>query len=165
MRALIAVGAALTIAATMSLLPVSRALACSCVGFTEDEALARADVVFEGVVTGEPLWVWLWITNDFASDVRYEFAVEDVIKGGPLPDRVQVATAQSGASCGAGFARGERWRVFALGSGDDLASGLCNGNRLLGEEPNRAPAAPVVFLTALGAILLAIFALWRPTTR
>ena len=164
MRALLAAGTALAIAATLSLLPVSRALACSCALTSEDDALAYADVAFEGVVTQEPLWVWLWITND-ASDVRYEFAVHDVIKGGPLPDRVQIATSQSSASCGAEFAQGERWRVFATGAGDDLASGLCSGNRPLGEGAKPAPASPVMFMTAVGAVLLAVFALWRALTR
>ena len=164
MRALLAAAVALAIAATLSLLPVSRAVACSCAVFSEDDALAYADVVFEGEVTREPLWVWLWITND-ASDVRYEFAVDDVIKGGPLPDRVQIATAQSGASCGAEFAHGERWRVFASGAGVDLASGLCSGNRLLGDEANPATAPPLGLLTAFSVILMALVALWRATTR
>ena len=164
MRALLAAGAALAMAATLSMFPVSRALACSCALTSEDDALAYADVVFEGEVTREPLWAWLWITND-ASDVRYEFTVDDVIKGGPLPARIQLATAQSGASCGAEFAHGERWRVFASGAGDDLASGLCSGNRLLREGAMPPPASPIMFTTAMGAILLALFALWRAMTR
>ena len=156
MRFLIAAGAALAIAATMSLLPVSRALACSCAGISEREAVEGADVVFEGVALSakEPL-----IIQSSGDPVEFTFSVESTLKG-DLPSQVTVTTALSGASCGAEFQVGERWRVFASGSSDNLGSNLCAGNRLLDEASANdgapTPNAPPILLLAIGAVVLMI---------
>jgi hypothetical protein len=157
MRFLVAAGVGLVVAATMSLLPVSRALACSCAEISEREAFEGADFVFEGVATSakEPL-----ITQSSGDPVEYTFSVEDTLKGDWSSPQVTVTTAISGASCGAEFRVGQRWRVFASGSSDDLASNLCAGNRLLGEANahDEAPTAnvPAVLLLAAGALALMI---------
>lgn len=156
MRFLIAVGAGLAIAATISLLPVSRALACSCVGISERQAFEGADVVFEGVATSakEPL-----IIQSSGDPVEFTFSVEQTLKG-DLPSQVIVTTALMSVSCGAEFQVGERWRVFANGSTDNLGSNLCAGNRLLGapttKEGAPTPNAAPMLLLAIGAIAFMI---------
>jgi hypothetical protein len=157
MRFLIAAGAGLAIAATMSLLPVSRAVACSCAGISERQAFEGADVVFEGVAISvkEPL-----IIQSSGDPVEFTFSIESTLKGELPSQRVTVTTALSGASCGAEFQVGERWRVFASGSIDSLASHLCAGNRLLDDARTNkgAPtpdAAPILVL-AFGAVVLMI---------
>jgi hypothetical protein len=124
-------------AASIALLPVSRALACSCVGFTEEQAFENADVVFVGVAAQSNAPPFL---SNSADPIEFTFAVDKQLKGEPLPQVVTVVTAASSASCGAGFQVGERWRVFANPDGPSLTSGLCNGNRLLDES---APVSPV----------------------
>jgi hypothetical protein len=145
---------------TLAMVPVNRAMACSCIAFTEKQAFAAADVVFEGVVVAEPFWALHWFSNS-AAEVRFEFAVESVAKGGPLPEEVEVATAQNGASCGAEFAQGQRWRVFADSSGDHLASGLCSGNRLLGEDAGQSSTLPTLLLAVVSAIVTALLVVGR----
>jgi len=158
-RFLIAAGAGLAIAATVSLLPVSRALACSCVGISERQAFEGADVVFEGVATSakEPL-----IIQSSGDPVEFTFSVENTLKGN-LPSQVIVTTALSGASCGAEFQVGERWRVFAFGSRDNLGSNLCAGNRLLTDASTNegvpTPNATAILALAIGAIAVMIAAM------
>jgi hypothetical protein len=157
MRLLLAAGVGLAIAATMSLLPVSRALACSCAVISEREAFEGADVVFEGVAlsANEPL-----IIQSSGDPVEYTFSVEKTLKGDLPSQQVTMTTALSGASCGAEFQVGERWRVFAYGSSDNLGSNLCAGNRLLGEasatDEAPTPSATPILLLAIGAVVLMI---------
>ncbi len=82
MRFLVAAGAGLAIAATMSLLPVSRALACSCAVISEREALDGADVVFEGVALSarEPL-----IIQSSGDPVEVHLQRREHAQGGPAP--------------------------------------------------------------------------------
>ena len=155
MRSLVAAGAGLAIAATMSLLPVSRALACSCAVVSERQAFEGADVVFEGVAISskEPL-----IIQSSGDPVEVTFSVENTLKGALASQQVTVTTALSGASCGAEFQVGERWRVFAYGSSDNLESNLCAGNRLLGaataKEAVLTPNATPMLLLGIGAVVL-----------
>jgi len=157
MRFLVAAGAGLAIAATMSLLPASRALACSCAGVSERQAFEGADVVFDGVATTstEPL-----IIQSSGDPVEFTFAVEKTLKGDLPSPQVIVTTALSGASCGAEFQVGERWRVFAYGSSDNLESNLCAGNRLLGaataKDGAAMPNAAPMLLLAIGAVMLMV---------
>jgi hypothetical protein len=130
---------AATTAACLALIPVSRAAACSCLMGTQQEALARASVVFEGVVAAGPRDAVAPLAPGFG-DVVFRFVVDDAVKGGPLPERIDIATSIDGASCGAGFDIGQRWRVYASAENGVLFSGLCSGNELLAE---RAAIPPV----------------------
>lgn len=176
-RILMVLCASAVIATIGSLLPISRALACSCALPSEGDSFAkRADYVFEGVAVAKTS-EGIGIFQSTADPVRFTFRVETQVKG-QLPDQVVVATAAEGPSCGAGFQVGERWRVFARSDGKDVASNLCSGNRLLDEAAQvtqppadgaqRAdPATPVLF--GLGFVgLLALVALLlfgvRPTS-
>ena len=139
---------------------------------TEKEALAAAVVAFEGVVAAGPQQLAGQWEAGFA-DVAFTFAVEKTIKGGPLPERLHIATSANGASCGAGFAVGQRWRVYTSlleGGGGPLYSGLCSGNQLLAESveipalpasgggnPSGQDSVPVGVVLAIGvAALLAV---------
>ena len=116
-----------------------------------------ADVVFEGVATSskEPL-----IIQSSGDPVEVTFSVENTLKGALPSQQVTVTTALSGASCGAEFQVGERWRVFAYGSRDNLESNLCAGNRLLGAatatEAPLTPNATSMLLLGIGAVVLMI---------
>jgi hypothetical protein len=160
---------ATVLAACLMLLPVNRAMACSCASWSEKRAMAAADVVFEGVVVEVPAVIPLEGTVSSGDPVQYQFAVETVLKGGTLADRALVETARMSASCGAEFALGERWRVFASGSPDNLSSNLCAGNRLLDEhaqirdeaanDPTSPPGATAMMMVAVGAVALMIVGL------
>lgn len=168
-RTLASMVAAVVLALGMAMLPVHRAMACSCAELTDKQAMAAASVVFEGVVVREPNQILEGIVSS-GDPVRFEFGVQDVLKGGSLPDRLEVETARSSPSCGAGFAQGERWRVFAHGTAPDhLSSHLCSGNRLLEEHAAIPPSTngdgwpapdPAAFVPiAIGAGLLLIVGL------
>lgn len=125
----------LAIATPLVVAPATPACACSCVAFTEPEAVARAEVVFDGVVLG--------LQGDDRSARRVRFAVENLVKG-QAGDRVEVTTEGSSASCGYDFEVGRRYRVNVT----DGNTGLCSGNRLLGpgaptaDPPGRVGPAP-----------------------
>lgn len=122
--------------AVLVLMPIGRAMACSCAMPNEADAFASSAVVFKGVVAASrPV-----AQGDGFMDVAFTFAVEKALKGGPLPERLVIATSGSGASCGAGFQLGQRWRVFASNNDGTLYSGLCSSNRLIDEQ---APIPPL----------------------
>ena len=130
----LAIAAAVT--SVLILMPISRAMACSCAMPNEADAFASSAVVFKGVVAASrPV-----AQGDGFMDVAFTFAVEKTLKGGPLPERLVIATSGSGASCGAGFQLGQRWRVFASNNDGMLYSGLCSSNRLIDEH---APIPPL----------------------
>ena len=110
-----------------------RAAACSCAMGSEAQALADSVVAFEGVVADGPREPRQEPAG--FDDTAFTFAVQEVLKGGPLPERLVIVTSLSGASCGAGFAVGQRWRVYASAlDGGRLYSGLCSNNQLLDER-------------------------------
>lgn len=153
------------------------AAACSCVNATAAEQAARADLVFVGAAVDVR-------ASAGADSVQFLFAVEEVRKGPTLASAV-VATAASGAACGAGFTVDTRWLVFATRSGDAWVSTLCSGNQPLGaaagvpsdaaEWPDQAeqaaqgdanPALPLqsfvmIVVVALLAAGSAVAFLWR----
>jgi hypothetical protein len=159
--------AGLMIAMVASLVPISRALACSCAVGTANEYFESADVVFVGTAVESNASPFL---SSSADPVEFTFTVDKQLKGERLPQPVTVVTAASGASCGAEFQIGERWRVFARSDGPSLASGLCDGNRLLDQAPQASPVTdddegpsgpPLQGLLGLGAlgtlVLVALF--------
>ncbi len=123
---------AVVLVAGMAVVPrPPAALACTITapGPTEEELLARADVVFEGVVGShrDPNTGATIIGS--GDPIFWTFTVERVIKG--AVSRVQeVASARSGASCGIRFEEGARYRVYANYVGGTLSTGLGSGTRL-----------------------------------
>jgi hypothetical protein len=167
LRVLSVICAGLMIAMVASLMPISRALACSCAMRSENQAFESAEVVFVGVAVGSNAPPFLSSSVD---PIEFTFTVDQQLKGEQLPQLVTVVTAASGASCGAGFQVGERWRVFARSDGPSLTSGLCDGNRLLDESAPMSPvtedggrmsSAPMAGIFGLGAlgilVLVALF--------
>jgi len=128
----------LAVVAACPVLIAGPAAACSCAAMSPRQATAVADVVFTGTATA---------IDDPGADasgavssgraVRVTFDIDRLVKGELRGEHV-VSTAADGASCGAGFVVGERYRVHAEADGDTLTSGLCSGNRLL---PAAAPPA------------------------
>jgi hypothetical protein len=116
---------------------VSPAHACSCVGFTDEEAFAAADVVFTGTVASvsDP-------DRGLSTAPRvFTFAVDEVFKGDVAPQQV-VRSEQSGASCGLEITGRGPFVVYAtsthvemeLGQ-NELYAGLCGGTRPLDDAP------------------------------
>jgi hypothetical protein len=121
--------------------PVHHALACTCAGpMTREEAMAAAHVAFIGVAVAvhDPSGADPFVSS--AEPVVTTFVVEEMLKGTFLPT-LDVTSSRDGASCGAGYAAGQRWFVTAAHSADGmLSSHLCAGNELLAEG---VPAPPV----------------------
>ncbi|HEX8632213.1 MAG TPA: hypothetical protein VF755_28990 [Catenuloplanes sp.] len=117
--------ALLGIAVSVVSAPAAPACACSCARPSENKALERAELVFDGAVLA---------VNGRRDDAgrRVAFTVDAVVKG-QAAVRVEVATSGSSASCGYEFEVGRRYRVFVTGGG----TGLCSGNRL--QEPAGRP--------------------------
>jgi hypothetical protein len=165
----LAAGATLAILLTAAG-PISRVHACSCMELQPGEAVAMADLAFEGVVVGTvggaPAPV------DGFDQVRYSFVVQKVLKGRGV-DTIELETAGNSAACGTEFGAGQQWRVFAVGGPGAWSTGLCSGNELLSE---RVPIPPLVeqppgpppagLLVALGAsALVALVSIWAFTRR
>ena len=111
--------------------------ACSCVGFTDESALARSDAVFTGRLVDVRHAKEVHTSLDPATWV---FAVDRVYKGA-VRKRQEIVTAISGASCGLETTGPGRLLVFAVGdhnvglgpqpSRAQYAANLCGGTRLL----------------------------------
>ena len=150
--------------------PISRVHACSCMELQPGQALAMADLAFEGVVlgaSGAPAVI------DGFDQVRYSFAVQTMMKGRGV-DTIELETAGNSAACGVEFSAGQLWRVYAAGGPGAWATSLCSGNELLSEqapiptvnEEAPGPAPPAGLLIALGATgLVALVSLWAFTRR
>jgi hypothetical protein len=132
---------ALLLAASAALVPTQIATACSCIAITDAEALAKSLVAFEGVVADGPREV-LPPQDPFTSAV-VTFAVDNTLKGGPLPDRMAIRTDGMNSSCSLGFAVGQRWRIYAaVWDGRPLSTGGCSNNQLLAEGVPIPPSSP-----------------------
>jgi MYXO-CTERM domain-containing protein len=112
------------------------ASACSCAGFTDEQALAGHDAAF----TGTLVEVITPPGDNFSTSdpERFVFEVDDVVKG-TVFTRQSVVTARSGASCGLEISGPGTYLVFASedavrmsGALDgELYSNLCSGTRAL----------------------------------
>ena len=130
---------AAVLASTIALASASSAAACTVAGDrTRADHLDAADVVF----TGTAVRVDDSTNPVYAStlDPLYWSFVVDSVEKGAVGERVTVATAMSGASCGYTFELGRRYRVYAFHSDwyDHLTTGLGSGNVVLaslGEPP------------------------------
>ncbi|WP_143695015.1 hypothetical protein [Williamsia sp. 1135] len=110
----------LFVAMTVSVAMAGTACACSCVGFTAEEAASRADAVFtarakDKVTAG---------MNDI-----YEFEVSEVFKG-EVGNVTTVGTPSQGPSCGVSYEVGGEYLLF-VSTPDDVdaawGSNLCLG--------------------------------------
>jgi hypothetical protein len=156
--------------------------ACSCVGFTDAEAFARADVVFRGEVIGraEPTGM----IRSSADPTTWTFRVHEVHKGTAIATQ-EVLSEWSGASCGLELpaAVGEVF-VFATTEGShllpvragELYAGLCDGTRAaasgalaLGEPspPTPDPPEPTAWVpyAVLGVVVVGLGVLVALRTR
>lgn len=134
-RVLSVAGLAVAMAALLALIPVSRAMACYCIGPSSAKSAERhASVAFVGVVAATALrtddepdrqdYYQVW-------PILYRFGVEEVIKGNP-GDWIDIATGAGSAGCGAGFSLGSRWRVYASEDNDGVPVSIsCSGNKLI----------------------------------
>lgn len=136
--------------------PAGPACACSCEAATPEAHEKRASLVFQGdavAISG---------SRD-AADVRVKFRVTSVAKG-RAEEIVYVTTRREGASCGAEFKAGHRYKVYASGNSDGYTSTLCSGNEDLGAggSPVESPGLNGVTLAAAagGLLLLGFGAVW-----
>lgn len=169
-------------AATVSVSRAGTACACSCVGYTTEQAAEKSAAVFLARATD---------TVSAGSEDIYEFAVVGVFKGevGPV---TTVGTVSDSASCGVSYEVGREYVLFVSegqGAGRAWDSGLCHGpstpsaipvrqavERIYGPPQPPATPAPVSEISwwtrasavvpwplIVGAVALAVGALWWAT--
>lgn len=115
---------------------VRPASACSCVGYTDAEAFAAADVVFTATLVDVRKPTVMLDSTDLT---RLVFDVSHVFKG-HVSRTQSVVTASDSASCGLAVDGVGPFLVFARSDADgaldgELGSGLCSGTRSLGAAP------------------------------
>jgi hypothetical protein len=119
------------------LAPAGRVAACSCVSFTDEDALENADVAFTGALV--EILTPDGDTYSSTDPERFVFDVDEVFKGVAFA-RQSVVTARDGASCGLEVAGPGPFLVFARTEPDGITSGaadgelyssLCSGTRAL----------------------------------
>jgi len=115
---------ALAVASALLAVPIATVNACSCVGFTVQEAVAAADIAFVGTLTAtsaEP-------DPNSMEPITWRFDVERAnreVSGAKIDISAPV---DSGANCGVSFGIGERWLVLASRIEGSLTSSSCAGN-------------------------------------
>lgn len=110
-----------------------RAMACSCAELPSmEEQLERKTAVFAGEVQSVTQPVSSFLSSS-ADPVKAVIQVKQVWKG-DVAQKVAVYTALSSESCGyEGFTAGKEYIVFAYEDSGHLATGLCEGTKLLSE--------------------------------
>ncbi len=109
-------------------------------GPTEEELLARADTVFEGVATSRSDPNADAPTQSSGDPIVWTFAVDRQIKG-TVTEPQDVSSARSGATCGITFRIGTRYRVFADAVDGVLWASLGSGTREATLEPSTITTA------------------------
>jgi hypothetical protein len=94
--------------------------ACSCVGSLPlSTHFGYADIIFNGraikVTVDEP---------NFQRKVI--FYVHVIFKGKYSARKITITTGMDGASCGLGIRKGEKWQIWATGSGDHFEAHSCS---------------------------------------
>lgn len=109
----------------------SPAIACSAplTPPTEQQFVSRADVIFEGVYLSsrDPSAGASVVSS--TDPIFFTFAADRVLKGGPINSQVVVSSTRDGASCGATFTAGIRYRVYARNISGSLVTDSVSGNR------------------------------------
>ncbi|MFT5203165.1 MAG: hypothetical protein ACI9C1_002562 [Candidatus Aldehydirespiratoraceae bacterium] len=141
-RALSTLVAAAIIAVTLAL-TAGEASACSCVGFTDQQAFDAADTVFLGEFADYAYEEDSDGDGEVASDdpAFWTFDVREVFKG-EARETERITSAVSGASCGIEISKVGTFYVFANNRADTLKAGLCGGTRA-------ADATPLVLDTSI----------------
>lgn len=113
----------------------SGASACSCAPVSRELQVPAMAAIFVGVVVDvpEPSAV---AARPGAEPLTYRFRVSRALKG-DIDGEVEVRTAASPAACGARFAEGGRYLVFARRRNGHLETSLCDFN-VDGGELDRA---------------------------
>lgn len=134
-RPMVALLVVAVLAGLVTLVGARPAAACSCVGWSDAEAVTYADAVFSGkVVDVAPSES----AAAMVAERTYAVRVAETLKGEPDPVQA-VRTPGSSASCGVDLAVGDRVLVFASGGGGglveprrgEMTTSLCSGTRPL----------------------------------
>lgn len=143
LQRLVTICCALLLSVTLVPALAGPALACSCVGVTDEQALSAADAVFTGTVedVSAPLSSSIFGRTS-ADPVTVTVRVDEVYRGS-VHERTQLVTAADGGSCGAGLKIDHRYVIFgSFGSDgivhadeDQLTTTLCSGTRDLTSGP------------------------------
>jgi hypothetical protein len=112
--------------AALLVIPAARAWACSCVGFSVEEAVERAGVLLRGTVMARQDPDGLGGLVNSSRTVTYEVDVAEIFKGSAAPT-TYVRSAASGASCGLEVVTGREYVIFAAAQGSALTATLCGG--------------------------------------
>lgn len=121
------------LAGALSAVPVSTALACSCMQATIPQSMEFADIAFIGTTNAVEAPPPGDVVNT-ADPIHYAFAVDSIYKGDVIDAEIVASSAMDGASCGTSFGIDERWLVFANVTDGEIWTGLCSGNVLLADE-------------------------------
>jgi hypothetical protein len=153
-RARALLGAAvLFLASATEIVTAAPAHACTCIGFTDDQAFARADVVFTGRAVARTTSI---LPARSPASTLWTFTVDAVYKG-TAARRQGVVTMGDGPACGLDVPRDQAVVVFARRrphtleadlDGATLWANQCEGTRTTADRPvptsfgrTRAPAA------------------------
>ena len=139
--------AALSMALTVSSVPLATVSACSCAMAALPDAIRAADVAIVGsTLSSAPAG-----KDEIGDRVLTTWAVErsrDPIEG----SRIGIESwHDSGANCGISFADGERWLVLAYSEGGALTTNGCLQNRHLDGSDLEAEAAIAELLTEVAS--------------
>jgi hypothetical protein len=121
------------VAGALSAVPVSTALACSCMQATIPQSMEFADIAFIGTTKAVEAPAPGDVVNT-ADPIHYAFAIDRIYKGDVIDAEIVASSAMDGASCGTSFGIDERWLVFANVTDGEIWTGLCSGNVLLADE-------------------------------
>lgn len=145
-RAILLLVASSAMSIVAAVLGGQSASACSCVGFTDQEAFAHADVVFTGVLVD----IITPAGDTYASTdpERFVFDVERVYKGDAV-DPQTIVTARDGASCGLEIHGSGAFLVYAT-STDSIVTGAVDGERYSNLCSGTRPIADYALPTSFG---------------
>lgn len=126
------------------------AAGCMCALQTSVQHVARADVVFSGLLLEIDAGV-RGLVRSSMDPVTYRFQVERVFKGA-VPQNASVVSAVSGGSCGLERMNvGERYTIFAQADAGTLRSGLCGGTHSGDPDPAVAVMSGLILPPIAGA--------------
>jgi hypothetical protein len=92
--------------------------ACSCPRLPLSTHFGYADVVF----IGRAIKVTV---NELNFERKVIFYVHDIFKGKCSARKITITTATQGSLCGLYIGKGEKWQIWANGSGDHFGASLC----------------------------------------